>query len=175
MESLDIRCISEAANTGNLSQAAKALGLDISTVSRRIDRIENSLGVTLFERTRKGMRLTAVGEAVLIQVKRVLIEVNAIAAAAHARASGTIGELRLGVSTPPVGGQARDLLQAWRTAHPEITLTLKPWLQAVTNPTERYVAHGKRPIKSITTAWELMVKEAGLDNRVTSYWNAPRK
>jgi len=50
-----------------------------------------------------------------------------------------------------------------------VTPTLKPWLQTVTSPTQRYVAYGLSPIKSITTAWELLVKEAGLDERVTPY------
>jgi hypothetical protein len=50
-----------------------------------------------------------------------------------------------------------------------VTPTLKPWLQAVTDPTLRYVAYGRSPIKSITTAWELLVEEAGLDERVTPY------
>ncbi len=50
-----------------------------------------------------------------------------------------------------------------------VTPTLKPWLQRVDVPTQRYVAYGRSPIKSITTAWELLVKEAGLDERVTPY------
>jgi hypothetical protein len=50
-----------------------------------------------------------------------------------------------------------------------VTPTLKPWLQTVTDPTQHYVAYGRQPIKSITTAWELLVKEAGLDERVTPY------
>ena len=50
-----------------------------------------------------------------------------------------------------------------------VTPTLTPWLQAVTDPTLRYVAYGRSPIKSITTAWELLVEEAGLDERVTPY------
>ena len=50
-----------------------------------------------------------------------------------------------------------------------VTPTLKPWLQMVTIPTQRYVTYGRSPIKSITTAWEFLVKEAGLDERVTPY------
>ena len=46
-----------------------------------------------------------------------------------------------------------------------VTPTLKPWLQMVGEPARRYVAYGGKPIKSITTAWDLLVKEAGLDER----------
>ncbi len=123
MDLLDIRCISAAAETGNLSQAATLLGLDIATVSRRIGRSEDEIGVTLFERSRKGVRLTTAGKAVLVHAKRALIEVDAMTHVARERASGIVGELRLGVSVPPMGGRSRELLTAWLTAHPEIALT----------------------------------------------------
>ena len=47
--------------------------------------------------------------------------------------------------------------------------TLKPWLTAVDNPTQRYVSYGRGAIKSIKTAWELLRQDAGLDDRVTPY------
>ena len=50
-----------------------------------------------------------------------------------------------------------------------VTPTLKPWLQMAREPTKRYVAYGGKPIKSITTAWSLLVTGAGLDERVTPY------
>lgn len=124
MDLLDIRCISTAAETGNLSQAAKLLGLDIATVSRRISRSEDAIGVTLFERSRNGVLLTTAGKAVLVHAKRALAEVSAMAVVARERASGSIGELRLGVSMPPIGGRARDLLHAWRSTGPELALTV---------------------------------------------------
>jgi len=53
------------AKTGQLSAAAARLGLDISTVSRRIDRLELALGAHLFDRTREGTLLTAAAELML--------------------------------------------------------------------------------------------------------------
>jgi len=50
-----------------------------------------------------------------------------------------------------------------------VSRTLKPWLEAVTDPRQRYVAYGRAPIKSIKTAWELLVRQAGLDERVQPY------
>lgn len=50
-----------------------------------------------------------------------------------------------------------------------VTPTLKPWLQGVTDPRKRYVSYGSRAIESIGTAWDNLVKEAGLDDRVTPY------
>ena len=50
-----------------------------------------------------------------------------------------------------------------------VTPTLVPWLRTAADPRQRYVAYGGAPIKSIKTAWELLVKEAGLDERVQPY------
>jgi len=47
--------------------------------------------------------------------------------------------------------------------------TLKPWLQAVTDPSRRYVTYGGKPVESIGTAWVNLVTESGLDSRVTPY------
>jgi len=50
-----------------------------------------------------------------------------------------------------------------------VTPTLLPWLQMEREPTQRYVTYRRQPLKSIDTAWELLCKEAGLDDRVTPY------
>lgn len=50
-----------------------------------------------------------------------------------------------------------------------VTPTLRPWLRTVEDPRQRYVAYGRGPIKSIFTAWDLLIEEAGLDDRVTPY------
>ena len=44
-----------------------------------------------------------------------------------------------------------------------VTPTLLPWLKIVTEPTQRYVAYERLPIKSINRVWELLCKEAGSD------------
>ncbi len=50
-----------------------------------------------------------------------------------------------------------------------VTPTLAPWLRTPADPQQRYVVYGGAPVKSIKTAWELLVKEAGLDKRVQPY------
>ena len=53
----DLRVFLHAARAGNLSQTAKRLRLDHSTVSRRIAQLEASLGIAVFERHRTGLKL----------------------------------------------------------------------------------------------------------------------
>ena len=61
----DLRVFLEAARAQSVSRAAKALGVDHSTVSRRLSRLEYAVGGALFERARDGLRLNDTGLAVL--------------------------------------------------------------------------------------------------------------
>jgi DNA-binding transcriptional LysR family regulator len=60
-----VRVFLAVARAGQLAGAASRLGLDVSTVSRRLDRLEDELGVHLFDRTREGTVATAAAEAML--------------------------------------------------------------------------------------------------------------
>src|SRR5579885_2603098 len=81
MSSMDLsqlRYVVTAAEVGNFARAAEALGLNTSTISRRVGRLEDELGVTLFDRGRAGVRLTPSGRAVIVHVKRVLAELEMV-------------------------------------------------------------------------------------------------
>ncbi len=62
----------EVAASGSMSQAAWNLDLDVSVVSRQIATVERAFDCTLFERHRRGVRLTEAGVAVAQHVHRVL-------------------------------------------------------------------------------------------------------
>ncbi len=61
----DLRVFLEVARQETLSQAARRLGLDHSTVGRRIAQLEYSLDARLFERHPRGLRITPLGERLL--------------------------------------------------------------------------------------------------------------
>lgn len=124
MDLADLQYVAATADAGNFAQAAKRLGLYPSTVSRGVSRFEDELGLTLFERGRFGVRLTAGGIAVMVHVRRTLGDIDAIRRAAQCNASGEIGEIRLGVKLPPVGQAVRGLLRDWRVAYPLVGLAL---------------------------------------------------
>lgn len=58
----DVRIFLEVFRAGNLSEAAKRLAVDASTVSRRLAALESDLGAALFDRTREGLAPTARAE-----------------------------------------------------------------------------------------------------------------
>jgi hypothetical protein len=70
MELRDLRYLAASASAGNFGRAAKSLGFHTSTISRRIGRLEDELGLTLFERGH--VRLTAAGRAVMLHVTMLL-------------------------------------------------------------------------------------------------------
>ena len=61
----DLRFFLELARAGTLSGASRRLDVEHTTVARRIDRLEQQLGTTLFDRSREGYELTEMGLALL--------------------------------------------------------------------------------------------------------------
>lgn len=65
----DLQVFLAIARSGQMARAASALGMDPTTASRRLRRLEVQLGATLFEQTREGQVLTEAGEALLAKVE----------------------------------------------------------------------------------------------------------
>lgn len=65
----DFQAFLAVARMGKLALAGEALGMDATTVSRRLRRLEKRMGATLFEQTREGQILTQAGERVLVAVE----------------------------------------------------------------------------------------------------------
>lgn len=88
----DLRFFVALAEEGTLSGAARRLGVNHATVSRRAARLETSLGVVLFDRRETGFGLTAEGEAVLMHARPMSEAALAIRhdLDAGARAGGTV-------------------------------------------------------------------------------------
>ena len=124
MELVDFRYLSVVAETGSLSNAAQTLGVKPSTISRRIVRLEDELGVTIFERGSFGTRLTTAGRDLLARVKRALDAADAVKRAGTSSGVARTGRVRLGVRMPPIGEPLQPLLAAWRRQHPAVGLTL---------------------------------------------------
>lgn len=89
-----------AAEAGSLSRAAERLGQQVSGLSRHVTELEADLGVKVFERTGRGVRLTSAGEQFLDRARTVLGELEQ--ARAELRAGPRVREpSRLRLSTSP--------------------------------------------------------------------------
>lgn len=114
MKLRDLEYLVESAGAGNFTRAARSLGLGTSTISRRVARLEDELGLALFERGHSGIRLTAGGKAVLLHARRAVAELEAVKLAGKLNGIGAAGEVRLGVRMPPIGERLIELLTDWQ-------------------------------------------------------------
>src|SRR5215469_18263383 len=64
----DFRLLLSVVQLGSFSRAAAALGIQQPTVSRRIERLEERLGVRLMDRTNRGAALTPEGQRVVAEL-----------------------------------------------------------------------------------------------------------
>jgi DNA-binding transcriptional LysR family regulator len=82
-----------AAEAGSLSATALLLGSNQSTVGRHIDALESALGIKLFHRSVKGLRLTEEGQAVFEQaqhIKNSVVKIQRVLQGGEETASGTV-------------------------------------------------------------------------------------
>lgn len=94
----DVRYFLAVAQAGSLSAAARSLQVEHSTVGRRVDALEQALGLRLFDRLPRGWQLTGEGEELLAQARRMEDEALAFERAAVG-ATALSGSVRL--SVPP--------------------------------------------------------------------------
>ncbi|MES2128384.1 MAG: LysR family transcriptional regulator [Pseudomonadota bacterium] len=94
----DLRFFLALCDAGTLSGAARALDVEHTTVSRRINAFEAALGAHLFDRFPKGWSPTAAGTALLPSARKVEDDMHALLRAAHGNSALT-GTVR--ISAPP--------------------------------------------------------------------------
>jgi len=124
MELRAFRYLKAVVEAGSFSAAAARLGMNSSNLTRQISSLEDELGLTLLERSRSGIRLTSGGAAVMVEVRRMLNDLDAVAKTARENGVGTRGEFRLGLRIPPVGDRLRMLLRQWRLEYPDVSITV---------------------------------------------------
>jgi LysR family transcriptional regulator for bpeEF and oprC len=113
------------ARHGGFAAAARELGTAPSTLAKAVARLEASLGVKLFHRTTRQVRLTPDGERLFQRCQRVLAEVEdlqAEAAGTRAQPSGT-----LHLSLPMFYGKrfVLPLLAALQRQHPQLQIDVR--------------------------------------------------
>jgi DNA-binding transcriptional LysR family regulator len=124
MQLVALKYFVAVADHGSFGAAAERLGVAASTLTRSVSTLEDNLGLTLFERSRRGVLLTPGAANVLLETKRMLASLEAVTEAAEGAARGTTGELRLGVRSPPLGEPLRGMLAHWRQGHPNVRLII---------------------------------------------------
>jgi len=115
---------------GSVQAAAARMNVAQSALSRRIRLLEQELGgVCLFERTHRGMRLLAVGEALLCEARAVLVSIERARLRVAALSRGAAGRVAAGfVELVTRRPEMLEALQAFARDFPTVELNLKPLL-----------------------------------------------
>ena len=111
---------------GNTVGAARRLGLDHSTVSRRLSTLERALGTRLFDRSPRGLAPTDAATALIAHAERVESELILAAGSVGQRDTEVTGTVRL--ATPEIFGTylVAPHIADLRARHPKLTLELAP-------------------------------------------------
>lgn len=109
---------------GTLAAAAAQLGIDASTVHRRLAQLERAVGTRLLERRGRGTALTAAGERLVQHASRVEDEVLAVQREVLGRDIELAGTIRV-TAPDDIGSRLLPAhVAAFRRKHPAITIEL---------------------------------------------------
>jgi DNA-binding transcriptional LysR family regulator len=120
----NLRIFLAIARAGQILSAAKVLHLNHATVARRLDALEENLGLKLFERRTTGTVLTAAGEKLLTRVER--MESELLQADAGAAGNSINGVVRVGAPDGFGTFHLAPHLARLANLHPQLTIQLVP-------------------------------------------------
>lgn len=120
----DLKYIVAVAETRHFGRAATRCFVSQPTLSGQIKKLEDELGVVVFERTNRSVEVTPVGESILAHARLVLEQASAIEQVARAHQDPMAGPLRIG-AIPTLSPYLMPLvLVPLKHAHPNLTLVL---------------------------------------------------
>ncbi len=124
MELRHLRYFVAVAETENVSRAAVKLRVSQPGISRQIRDLEDELGVQLFERSAKSIKLTDAGATFLAEAKSVLQRAAEAVSAAKAVARGERGEIQVGYAPTPTVELLPCALHTFQNIAPGVRVTL---------------------------------------------------
>jgi DNA-binding transcriptional LysR family regulator len=117
-----LRAFVTVAETGGMTAAGGVLNLTQAAVSQQIKRLEETFGVPLFERERKGLQLTAAGERLFGRAQRMLALNDEIWA--EMTTPLFEGEVRLGMPTDIISAYLPAPLKAFGRSYPKVRVSI---------------------------------------------------
>ena len=135
----DLQYVVRVADLGHFGRAATACHVSQPTLSGQILKLEQELGVAIFERSGRQIRLTRAGEKIVTEARRATEAAESIATIAAASRDPFVGDLRIGIIPTIAPYLVPTLLPKARDALPDAPLTL---VEDVTDDIVRPLAEG---------------------------------
>ncbi|CAO3426247.1 LysR family transcriptional regulator [Azospirillum endophyticum] len=127
MELRHLRYFIAVAEHESVRLAAKRVNITQPAISRQIQYLEEELGVALFDRGPRGLRLTAAGALYLAEARKVLTLLEAAGRSARLVAAGQEGQLRIGfVENAGWDGLVPELFSRFQREAPGVRVELAP-------------------------------------------------
>ena len=124
MELRHLRYFVSVAETASVSKAALRMHISQPALSRQIHDLETELGVRLFDRVGRRIRLTAEGQELLERSRDVLARAEAMGERARALTAGAVGRLRVGTTPQTMQSVMAGFLAEYRRARPGVEVSL---------------------------------------------------
>jgi DNA-binding transcriptional LysR family regulator len=142
------------AEAGNISRAARSLGLSVGMASRHLSWLEHELGAALMRRTTRSIQLTPAGRDLLVRASAIL---SGVAEAREAMRPGRGAAGRVVLAAQPAFGLVRlaPLIPSLLARHPRLQLELRfldRRVDFVTDGVDVGILTGVRPPKSASLA-----------------------
>lgn len=115
-------CVADELHFG---RAANKLFTSQPALSRIVHNLEDSVGLALLKRTTRKVQLTSAGEAFAAECRLALSHLELAASAARNAAEGRQGRLRMAYIDFAIDGRVPQLLRAFRTAMPKVSVDLQ--------------------------------------------------
>ena len=122
----DLKVFHTLAAGKSVRSAASLLGIHHSTVARRLEQLEERLGVLLFTRTPRGLKLTREGEAIVISAERVEQEVEEIQRRVAGSDKALAGPVRITLPDAMAGSFLMQEFARFSQSYPDIELEFLP-------------------------------------------------
>lgn len=124
MELRQLRYFIAVAEESHFGKAAERLHMAQPPLSQQIKKLEEDLGVMLFNRTKRSVKLTREGLQFLTVARNTLETLNAGAEQVRMMARGEVGKLRVGFMSSASQSNFPDAVAEFRKQHPSIVLEL---------------------------------------------------
>ncbi|MDB2407655.1 LysR family transcriptional regulator [Jannaschia sp.] len=124
-----LRTIKAIVECGGLARAADRLNITQSALSHQVKNLEGQIGVELFIRRSKPMRLSPAGQRLLRLAEQVLPQVEAVEADFMGLKAGRTGRLHIAIECHACFEWLFPVLEQFRRAWPEVDVDIRPGLQ----------------------------------------------
>lgn len=125
LDFITIELIAAAAQEGSISRAAERTHLALAAASRRISDFERRVGMRVFERQARGVRVVAAAEPLLMRIQALLAGLGSLSGAVEDIHQGVTDHLRLLANSSVIAEFLPDLLARFTAAHPHVRIEVE--------------------------------------------------